>query len=366
VTCASPAEVLAVVCELSGISLDTLRSPTQVRAVSQVRAAATHLLRTQCGLTAGQMGSLLGRSAPTVRESSRSARLALERGGRVAELIERARHVLNRSEPEPAVSLDLRFQTCLGRSTAESLPRTLAVRHLRDCRLRLGLGQAELAQRAGITRETISRLESGRPARLDVVIRLANAAVVPPSVLTGSTELASLTGGLYQADGGSGETQVGAFVSDHETTGTCLSIAVPHLRRCRLRAGLMQPQLAQRSGMARETLGRLEHGRRTRRDTILRLADALLVAPSELTGCIDLDAFTGETYRTCRSCGVLKSVRGFVPVRGTPYVYLRCRACRARSARERYQRDPRERQAQIERAQRNQAKRKLAAVPVCK
>ena len=53
-----------------------------------------------------------------------------------------------------------------------------------------------------------------------------------------------------------------------------------------------------------------------------------------------------------------------MPIRGTPYVYLRCRACRARRARERYQTDPRERQAQIERVRRNRAKRGVVAMTV--
>ena len=45
----TPEEVLTIVTSLSGIPVDTLQSPTQLRSVVQVRAAAAHLLRNHCG-----------------------------------------------------------------------------------------------------------------------------------------------------------------------------------------------------------------------------------------------------------------------------------------------------------------------------
>jgi DNA-binding XRE family transcriptional regulator len=39
------------------------------------------------------------------------------------------------------------------------------------------------------------------------------------------------------------------------------AVLVPHLAEWRTRAGLTQAQLALRSGVARETIARLEHGR---------------------------------------------------------------------------------------------------------
>ena len=84
------------------------------------------------------------------------------------------------------------------------------------------------------------------------------------------------------------------------------TFAVPHLRHCRTRAGLGQAELPQRTGIGRETLARLENGRRARRDVIIRLADALLIAPSELMQSNDLDGTTGDEYRICWSCGVLR------------------------------------------------------------
>jgi DNA-binding XRE family transcriptional regulator len=260
----SPDNILSILAELSGIPLTVLQSPTQVRRVGQVRSAAAHLLRVECGLSVSQVGPLLGRSAQTVCDLSRNARLALEHGGDIADLITRAQQVVMGGKPERPGSPELWLRTAVGvgASTPAGQRRTFAVPHLRHCRTHAGLGQAELAQRTGIARETLARLENGRGAR---------------------------------------------------------------------------------------------------RDVIVRLADALLIAPSELMQSNDLDGTTGEEYRICRSCGVLRPVRAFVPIRGTGYVYLRCRACRARRARERYQNDPRERQSQIERARRNRAKRKLAA-----
>jgi transcriptional regulator with XRE-family HTH domain len=139
------------------------------------------------------------------------------------------------------------------------------------------------------------------------------------------------------------------------------ALPVPHLAQWRARAGLTRPQLAERSGIDRWTLARLEHGRPARRGTILQLADTLLLAPSVLTGSMDLDPLTGKTFKRCKNCGALRPVRAFPALRGTPYVYLQCRVCRARRARERYHADPQERATQIRRAQRNRLKRRQAA-----
>jgi transcriptional regulator with XRE-family HTH domain len=141
------------------------------------------------------------------------------------------------------------------------------------------------------------------------------------------------------------------------------ALAVPFLARWRASTGLTQPQLTRRASIARETIARIEHGRPARLDTILRLAGALTLAPSELTGISDLDLFTEETFRRCKSCGALRPLRGFQARKGTPRVYPRCRACRARCARERYHADPQERAAQARRVQRNRLKRRQAVAP---
>jgi DNA-binding XRE family transcriptional regulator len=78
---------------------------------------------------------------------------------------------------------------------------------------------------------------------------------------------------------------------------------LPHLARWRTFAGWTQAHLAKHSGIALTTIVRLERGRRAQLESVRLLADALLVAPSVLTGATVLDSLTGEAYRQCRDCG---------------------------------------------------------------
>jgi transcriptional regulator with XRE-family HTH domain len=256
----SPEHVLIVVSSLTGIPLDALQSPSQLRKLGPARAAAAHLLRAEAGLSVQQVAPLLARSPQTICEFSRNARLA-DQTSMIAELINRARQLLDASMHSSAPT------------TTEPVPKR-------------------------------------RPVR-------------PP--------------------------------------GNPRTLPVPYLAQWRARAGLTRAQLAERSGIDRRTLARLEHGRPARRGTILQLADTLLLAPSVLTGSMDLDPLTGKTFKRCKNCGALRPVRAFPAIRGTPYVYLQCRVCRARRARERYHADPQERATQIRRAQRNRLKRRQAA-----
>jgi DNA-binding XRE family transcriptional regulator len=68
------------------------------------------------------------------------------------------------------------------RQPAHSLP------GLVGCRLAAALTQADLATRAGISRETLLRLEHGRPATAESVARLAGALMVAIRVLTRDSE----------------------------------------------------------------------------------------------------------------------------------------------------------------------------------
>lgn len=52
-----------------------------------------------------------------------------------------------------------------------------------------GLTQEELAVRAGLARETVIRIEGGRPARAATIARLAAALRVMPSTLAGVPEV---------------------------------------------------------------------------------------------------------------------------------------------------------------------------------
>ncbi len=63
---------------------------------------------------------------------------------------------------------------------------------------------------------------------------------------------------------------------------------LPHLRRFRQRAVLSQDQLAQKSGVARDTISKLENGqRRAYPSTIRKLATGLEVEPQILLGGVE-------------------------------------------------------------------------------
>ncbi len=63
---------------------------------------------------------------------------------------------------------------------------------------------------------------------------------------------------------------------------------LPHLRRFRQRAILSQDQLAQKSGVARDTISKLENGqRRAYPSTIRKLATGLEVEPQILLGGVE-------------------------------------------------------------------------------
>jgi transcriptional regulator with XRE-family HTH domain len=56
-----------------------------------------------------------------------------------------------------------------------------------------------------------------------------------------------------------------------------------NLTRCKVRAGLSQPKIAERAGLSREEVSLLERGKREpRMTTILKLAAALEVDPAQL------------------------------------------------------------------------------------
>lgn len=63
---------------------------------------------------------------------------------------------------------------------------------------------------------------------------------------------------------------------------------LPHLRRFRQQAVMSQEQLAQRSGVARDTISKLEVGhRKAYPSTIRKLAEGLEVEPQLLIGGVD-------------------------------------------------------------------------------
>ncbi len=133
---------------------------------------------------------------------------------------------------------------------------------------------------------------------------------------------------------------------------------LPYLSRWRRVAGLTRQELAHRTGLASETVARLENGRFARLESIRGLVAVLLVAPSVLVGDPAADATLGIRVRQCSDCGVLRPLRAFVRIKASRNgFYGRCRVCRARRARERYRTDTRERERQKYRVRRTRARR---------
>ena len=56
------------------------------------------------------------------------------------------------------------------------------------------------------------------------------------------------------------------------------------LKKCRIRAGLTQEQLAEKSGVSRITIANIERGKQEflKSSTIIKLADALAIDPQVL------------------------------------------------------------------------------------
>lgn len=311
-----------------------------------------YLLRTEAGLSAGQAGRVLGRSRGTVRDLSR----LVARGERASELVAQVRQTLSHR-----VSAGPTDEAVYG-----WMPRGLP--GLEASRIAAGLTQPELAARAGVARETLSRLEHGRPARPDAIGRLAVALSARPSTLMEASPFSqhwSATGTRHRnghaALDARGEARLSRFrpVRDSAAVRRVRPMSpktaghlVPGLERCRRNAGLTQEQLAWRVGLARETLTRIARGRPARVNTVRLLARALQVMPSMLTGTPDLDP-VDQPARRCAECNALRPVQAFVAIRGTNGYYGRCRMCRNARARTRYWSSPEILSAERERARRN-------------
>ena len=363
---ANPETVLELVSALSGVSLDVLLGPSRARSVSQVRSAAMYLLRREAGLSATETSQVLGRSGATVRDLSR----LVAQGQRGGDIVASARHMLDvrsggRERPSPGW-----------------MPRALP--GLRRWRIAAGLTQDDLAGRARVARETLCKIECGRPAAQETVRRLAAALTVPPGVLAGwmtktrfEPEPPVAKPDSRRLLSGAPSVEPRPLLDCPEVEGLAVEPAravtdraapqvlrhLPRLRKWRTVAGLTQQQLVSRAGLARETLIRIENQQRgARPGTIRRLADALLVAPSMLTGSSDLDPSLGERLRTCTDCGAVRPCRAFLRIARTPYVYGRCRICRSRRKKERYSSTPEILAAERARSRRNKQLRKHRAV----
>jgi len=164
--------VLSAVMQASGVSIDTLLGWRFRADIARARAVAALILRSEAGLTANEAGQILRRSRQSVH--SLTTRATVSRGDRAAaELVTQALRLLW----EPSESASRTSKRLPPRRPTHSLP------GLVGRRLGAGLTKAELAARAGISRETLLRLEHGRPGTTESIARLAGALMVPIRVL---------------------------------------------------------------------------------------------------------------------------------------------------------------------------------------
>ena len=203
-----------------------------------------------------------------------------------------------------------------GRRTARSSGSTRGWRRLpslRSWRIAAGLTQSELASRASIARETLIRVKQGRPAKANLVVRLAAtlnidtdpllngvAPVVQPRITPSSTFLLP---GLRH----------GREVSGVNTSKAGITNQPRPRNHCTL--GTRSP----RAGRRGQTSGA-----------------ALVVAPSMLTRDETLNDPNRAVYRVCTECRALRPTTGFIRIKGPNGFYGRCRICRGNRARERY------------------------------
>jgi transcriptional regulator with XRE-family HTH domain len=330
---ASGERVIEVVAKLAGLEARVLGTRSWRRSVANARTAAAYLLRQNCKLSRVQAGQYVSRSDQTISDLTTRARRALQTGGPVAELITASAEALQISSARSSILARDAASPNAGTPLENSTPQRLS--SLRSWRISRGLTQAEVASRASIARETLIRLEHGRPATPRVAERLSVALNVHSELLSGT-----------------------AHFVEPQAPRTSVFL-MPGLRRWREFAGLTQAQLAARTAIARETISSMENGRRARVEVVRRVAVALAVAPSVLTGDDALNDPNSAIYRVCSECGALRPTTGFIPIKGTNGFYLRCRMCRRYRARERYRTDPSERERQKARARANRDRRRL-------
>jgi transcriptional regulator with XRE-family HTH domain len=75
-------------------------------------------------------------------------------------------------------------------------------------------------------------------------------------------------------------------------------LPVPSLKRVRLGQFLTQQELAQRAGLTRLSIGRIEGGQPARVSTIKKLASALEVEPAALTAPVPQEQASGQHAAT--------------------------------------------------------------------
>ena len=171
--------VLRAVAAAARLPIETIVGPGRARPAAQARAVAAYLLSNDAGLAVLDVARVVHRKTGTVTQLIRSVDQAIGSAEPQAELLNAARRLLRNG-----ISTGRQYPPLpYGTAAVRLLPGLLA------CRLAVGLTQAELAERAGITRETLARLERlRRRARPETVDTLAEALGEPSASLTAGTE----------------------------------------------------------------------------------------------------------------------------------------------------------------------------------
>src|SRR2546423_1833127 len=73
----TPADVLSVVADVTGVAVDELRGRSRAKRASRARSLAAYLLRADADLTAAQVAPILGRSMETIFYLSRRVSASL-------------------------------------------------------------------------------------------------------------------------------------------------------------------------------------------------------------------------------------------------------------------------------------------------
>jgi DNA-binding XRE family transcriptional regulator len=174
----TPSSVLRLVADAAGVSTEAIVGPERSFTAARARAVAAYLLRHDAGLATLDTARVLHRKTATVRSLIASVEEVLDTEHPRAKLLDRTRRLFKNG-----LSSGKLYPPAPQRArSAKLLPGLLA------CQLVADLTQPELADRAGIARETLARLERlRRRAQAETVEALARALGVPAQKLTTAT-----------------------------------------------------------------------------------------------------------------------------------------------------------------------------------
>ena len=171
--------VLRMVAAAAKLPIETIVGPGRARSAARARAIAAYLLSNDAGLSVPDIARIIHREADTVTQLIKRVDQVIGSAEPQAELLNAARKLLRNG-----ISTGRRYPPLpYGTTAVRLLPGLLA------CRLSMGFTQAELAERAGIARETLARLERlRRQAKQETLEVLAQALGQPAASLTLATE----------------------------------------------------------------------------------------------------------------------------------------------------------------------------------